>query len=161
MILTWIRYKKPDVSMTLNGVLAGLVAITAGCDLVTPLGAAIIGVISSFAMVFGIEFIDNKLKIDDPVGAIGVHCINGVLGTFLTGLFAYHGEVKGLFYGIQLVGILAVAAWTLITSGILFKVIKSTVGLRVSREEEIRGLDLEEHGIESSYADFQNINVDI
>lgn len=168
MILTWIRYKKPDVSMTLNGVLAGLVAITAGCDLVTPLGAAIIGVISSFAMVFGIEFIDNKLKIDDPVGAIGVHCINGVLGTFLTGLFAYHGEMKGLFYGggfkfvgIQLVGILAVAAWTLITSGILFKVIKSTVGLRVSREEEIRGLDLEEHGIESSYADFQNINVDI
>ena len=168
MILTWIRYKKPDVSMTLNGVLAGLVAITAGCDLVTPLGAAIIGVISSFAMVFGIEFIDNKLKIDDPVGAIGVHCINGVLGTFLTGLFAHHGEMKGLFYGggfkfvgIQLVGILAVAAWTLITSGILFKVIKSTVGLRVSREEEIRGLDLEEHGIESSYADFQNINVDI
>ena len=168
MILTWIRYKKPDVSMTLNGVLAGLVAITAGCDLVTPLGAAIIGVISSFAMVFGIEFIDNKLKIDDPVGAIGVHCINGVLGTFLIGLFAYHGEMKGLFYGggfkfvgIQLVGILAVAAWTLITSGILFKVIKSTVGLRVSREEEIRGLDLEEHGIESSYADFQNINVDI
>lgn len=168
MILTWVKYGKPDVSLTLNAVLAGLVAITAGCDVVTPAGSAIIGILSAFAMVYGIAFIDNKLKIDDPVGAIGVHCVNGVLGTFLTGLFAKYGDMKGLFYGggfkfvgIQLVGILAVAAWTLVTGYILFKIIKSTVGLRVSREEELRGLDLEEHGIESSYADFQSSNIDL
>lgn len=168
MVVTWVKYSKPDVSLTLNGVLAGLVAITAGCDVVTPVGALIIGVISAFVMIYGIEFIDTKLKIDDPVGAIGVHCLCGVVGTLLTGVFAFHGDTLGLLYGggftflgIQLIGVLAVAAWTLVTAFILFKTIKSTIGLRVSRTEEIRGLDLEEHGIESSYADFQSSNVDL
>lgn len=165
MIFTWIRYGKPDVSMTLNGVLAGLVAITAGCDVVSPVGAIIIGILSAFAMVYGIEFVDKKLKIDDPVGAIGVHCVNGVLGTILTGAFAVDG---GLFYGggfkmfgIQILGVLTVAAWSIVTATILFKVIKATVGLRVTRQEEIRGLDIEEHGLESSYADFQSIDINI
>ncbi|HCW54025.1 MAG TPA: ammonium transporter [Clostridium sp.] len=165
MILTWVKYGKPDVSLTLNGVLAGLVAITAGCDMVSPAGAAIIGVASAFAMVYGIEFVDRVLKIDDPVGAVGVHCINGVLGTILTGAFAMDG---GLFYGggfkffgVQCLGVLVVAIWSIATATILFKVIKATIGLRVTREEEIRGLDLEEHGLESSYADFQSIDINI
>ena len=165
MILTWVKYGKPDVSMTLNGVLAGLVAITAGCDMVSPLGAAIIGVISAFAMVYGIEFVDKILKIDDPVGAIGVHCINGVVGTILTGAFAVDG---GLFYGggfkffgVQCLGVAAVAIWSIATATILFKAIKATIGLRVSREEEIRGLDIEEHGLESSYADFQSVDINM
>lgn len=165
MILTWVKYGKPDVSMTLNGVLAGLVAITAGCDMVSPLGAAIIGVISAFAMVYGIEFVDKILKIDDPVGAIGVHCINGVVGTILTGAFAVDG---GLFYGggfkffgVQCLGVAAVAIWSIATATILFKVIKATIGLRVTREEEIRGLDIEEHGLESSYADFQSVDINM
>ena len=165
MIFTWVKYGKPDVSLTLNGVLAGLVAITAGCDMVSPAGAAIIGVISAFAMVYGIEFVDKVLKIDDPVGAVGVHCINGVIGTILTGVFAMDG---GLFYGggfkflgIQCLGVAAVAIWSIATSTVLFKVIKATIGLRVTREEEIRGLDLEEHGLESSYADFQSIDINI
>lgn len=168
MIVTWIKYSKPDVSLTLNGVLAGLVAITAGCDVVTPVGALIIGIISALIMIYGIEFIDKNLKIDDPVGAIGVHCFCGVAGTILTGVFAFYGDMQGLLYGggfeflgIQLVGVIAVAAWTLVTAFILFKTIKSTIGLRVNRTEEIRGLDLEEHGIESSYADFQSSNVDL
>lgn len=168
MTITWFKYKKPDISMTLNAVLGGLVAITAGCDTVTPVGASIIGIISGFLVVYGIEFIDKKLKIDDPVGAIGVHCLNGVVGTLAVGLFAYHGELKGLLYGggfkylgIQAIGVLAVATWTLTTAFILFTVIKKTVGLRVSKEEEIRGLDLEEHGIESSYADFQSIDINL
>ena len=158
MCITWVRYKKPDVSMTLNGALAGLVAITAGCDMVSPLGAAIIGVIAGFAVVFGIEFVDKKLKIDDPVGAVGVHCINGALGTILTGFFAVDG---GVFYGggfrflgIQVLGVLAVAAWVTVTISIVFFIIKKTVGLRVSAAEEIAGLDIEEHGLASSYADF-------
>ena len=165
MIITWVKYGKPDVSMTLNGVLAGLVAITAGCDVVSPAGAAIIGLISAFAMVYGIEFVDKVLKIDDPVGAIGVHCINGVLGTILTGAFAveggllYGGGFK--FFGIQCLGVMAVAIWSIATATILFKVIKATVGLRVTREEEIRGLDIEEHGLESSYADFQSIDINM
>ncbi|QGU93970.1 ammonium transporter [Clostridium bovifaecis] len=160
LMITWLRYKKPDVSMTLNGSLAGLVAVTAGCDLVTPTGAVIIGILSGVVVVFGIEFVDKALKIDDPVGAIGVHCCNGVFGTLCVGLFAASGENLGLFYGggfkllgIQLLGIIAVAGWTIVTTVIMFKTMKTTVGLRVSSEEEITGLDLTEHGIDS-YADF-------
>lgn len=158
MLITWIRYKKPDVSMTLNGSLAGLVAITAGCDLVSPFGAAMIGIIAGFAVVFGIEFIDKVLKIDDPVGAVGVHGICGALGTILTGLFALEG---GLFYGggtsllvTQTIGVVAVAAWVTVAITITFLIIKHTVGLRVSKEEEIAGLDVHEHGLVSAYADF-------
>ena len=165
MILTWVKYGKPDVSMTLNGVLAGLVAITAGCDVVSPAGSVIIGAASAFAMVYGIEFVDKVLKVDDPVGAIGVHCINGVLGTILTGAFAVDG---GLFYGggfrffgVQCLGVMVVAIWSIATATILFRVIKATVGLRVTKEEEIRGLDIEEHGLESSYADFQSVDLNI
>ena len=158
MMVTWIRYKKPDVSMTLNGSLAGLVAITAGCDLVSPFGAAMIGIIAGFAVVFGIEFIDKVVKIDDPVGAIGVHGICGALGTILTGLFALE---DGLFYGggtsfliTQIIGVGAVAAWVAVTITITFLIIKHTIGLRVSKEEEITGLDVHEHGLVSAYADF-------
>ena len=165
MCITWIRYKKPDVSMTLNGSLAGLVAITAGCDVVTPFGSVIIGICAGFAVVFGIEFVDQKLKVDDPVGAVGVHCINGALGTILTGLFAYYNgtevEPLGVFYGggfrffgIQVLGVVAVIAWVAITMTIVFNVIKHTIGLRVSEAEEIMGLDKPEHGLSSAYADF-------
>ena len=158
MFLTWIRYKKPDVSMTLNGSLAGLVAITAGCDMVSPVGAAIIGLIASFVVVFGIEFVDKKLKIDDPVGAVGVHGLCGAVGTILVGFFAtqdglfYGGGFK--FLGVQVLGVVAVMAWVAVIMTIIFKVIKATNGLRVSREEEIVGLDIVEHGLVSSYADF-------
>lgn len=162
MIITWIRYKKPDVSMTLNGSLAGLVAITAGCDMVTPVGAFFIGLIAGFAVVFAIEFIEKKLKIDDPVGAVSVHGVCGCLGTILTGLFAVDG---GLFYGggfsflsVQLLGVISVIVWVAITMTIVFLIIKHTVGLRVSAKEEIEGLDKQEHGLESSYADFMPIN---
>ncbi|ROR27472.1 Amt family ammonium transporter [Mobilisporobacter senegalensis] len=158
MCITWIRYKKPDVSMTLNGALAGLVGITAGCDVVTPLGSAIIGIIAGIVVVYGIEFIDQKLKIDDPVGAIGVHGLCGATGTLLVGLFATDG---GLFYGggfslliTQAIGVIAVIGWVTVTMFITFTVIKNTIGLRVSREEEINGLDFEEHGLVSAYADF-------
>lgn len=168
MIVTWIRYKKPDVSMTLNGVLAGLVTITAGCHVVTPGAATIIGIIAGFVVVFGVEFIDKVLQIDDPVGAIGVHCLCGVIGTLMVGLFASYGDSIGLFYGgglkllgIQALGVLCVAAWTIITAFILFKIVKDTVGLRVSKSEELRGLDYEEHGIENSYADFQSTDINI
>lgn len=158
MVITWIRYKKPDVSMTLNGVLAGLVAITAGCDVVSPIGAAIIGLIAAFVVVFGIEFIDKKLKIDDPVGAVGVHGLCGATGTILTGLFALDGGVfygGGFqFFGIQVLGVVSVIAWVAVTMTIVFFIIKKTVGLRVSASEEIAGLDSEEHGLASSYADF-------
>ena len=136
LIITWVRYKKPDVSMTLNGSLAGLVAITAGCDTVTPVGAALIGVIAGFAVVFGIEFVDQKLKVDDPVGAVGVHGICGCLGTILTGLLAYYdfgnGEKLGLFYGggihflgLQILGVVVVIAWVAVTMTIIFKCIKA------------------------------------
>lgn len=162
LIITWIRYKKPDVSMTLNGSLAGLVAITAGCDLVTPAGAFFIGLFAGFTVVFAVEFIEKKLKVDDPVGAISVHGVCGALGTILTGFFAVDG---GLFYGdgfkflgIQLLGVIYVMAWVTITMIIVFNVIKKTVGLRVSAEEEIEGLDKKEHGLESSYADFMPMN---
>lgn len=158
MIITWIRYKKPDVSMTLNGALGGLVGITAGCDMVSPAGALFIGIISAFIIVFGIEFIDKVLKVDDPVGAVGVHGLCGAAGTIMVGIFALDG---GLLYGggfnfvaVQTIGVLAVIAWVGITMAIVFSIIDYTVGLRVSREEEITGLDIEEHGIASSYADF-------
>ena len=165
LIITWVRYKKPDVSMTLNGSLAGLVAITAGCDTVTPVGAALIGVIAGFAVVFGIEFVDQKLKVDDPVGAVGVHGICGCLGTILTGLFAYYdfgnGEKLGLFYGggihflgLQILGVVVVIVWVAVTMTIIFNVLKHTIGLRASAVEEIEGLDIHEHGLASAYADF-------
>ena len=165
LIITWVRYKKPDVSMTLNGSLAGLVAITAGCDTVTPVGAALIGVIAGFAVVFGIEFVDQKLKVDDPVGAVGVHGICGCLGTILTGLLAYYdfgnGEKLGLlygggihFFGLQILGVVVVIAWVAVTMTIIFNVLKHTIGLRASAVEEIEGLDIHEHGLASAYADF-------
>ncbi|HNW87186.1 MAG TPA: ammonium transporter [Candidatus Limiplasma sp.] len=158
MIITWIRYKKPDVSMTLNGSLAGLVAITAGCDQVSNVGAFFIGLIAAFVVVFGVEFFDKKAKIDDPVGAIAVHGLCGATGTLLVGVFAVNG---GLLYGggfhmllVQAIGVAAVAAWVAVTAFILFMILKHTIGLRVSATEEIRGLDIEEHGLISSYADF-------
>ncbi len=167
MLITWLRYKKPDVSMTLNGALAGLVAITAGSDTVTTAGAAVIGLVAGCAVVFGIEFIDKTLKIDDPVGAIGVHGVCGALGTIMVGLFAYYdyGSVevmpRGLFYGggasallTQLIGVVSVIAWVVVTMLVIFTIINKTVGLRVSAEEEIAGLDIKEHGLISSYADF-------
>ncbi len=165
MIITWVRYKKPDVSMTLNGSLAGLVAITAGCDTVTPAGAAVIGIVAGFAVVFGIEFVDKKLKIDDPVGAVGVHGICGATGTLLTGLFAFYdfggGERLGVFYGggfqffgIQALGVGSVIAWVVVTMTVIFLVLKHTIGLRASVAEEVDGLDVHEHGLASAYADF-------
>jgi Amt family ammonium transporter len=172
MIITWIRYKKPDVSMTLNGSLAGLVAITAGTDLVTPVGSFFIGLIAGLVVVYGIEFIDKVLKIDDPVGAIGVHGICGALGTAMVGLFSateysYAGGVmpKGLFYGggfkllgIEILGVVSVIAWVSIAMLIIFTIIKKTVGLRASQEEELAGLDVSEHGLESAYADFVSMD---
>ena len=165
MCITWVRYKKPDVSMTLNGSLAGLVAITAGCDMVTPMGAALIGIIAGFVVVFGIEFIDQVVKVDDPVGAVGVHGLCGATGTILTGLFAYYNgnEVtkEGFFYGggahmllIQILGVVSVIAWVSVTMFIVFTILKKTIGLRVSAAEEIMGLDKPEHGLTSAYADF-------
>ena len=158
MILTWVRYRKPDVSMTLNGSLAGLVAITAGCDLVTPVGAAVIGLVAGVLIVFSVEFFDKVAKIDDPVGAISVHGVCGAVGTILTGVFA---EDIGLFYGggfsfllTQLLGVASVILWVMVVMTIIFFVIKKTIGLRVSAEEEIVGLDIKEHGLTSAYADF-------
>lgn len=159
LIITWLRYKKPDVSMTLNGVLAGLVGITAGCDVVSVWGAAAIGIICGFVVVFVVELLDKVLKIDDPVGAVGVHLGCGVVGTLCVGLFAVDG---GVLYGggfslllSQIIGVVAVAAWTGITIFILFTIIKKTMGLRVSEEEEIGGLDRYEHGLPSAYNDFE------
>lgn len=163
MCITWILYKKPDVSMSLNGALAGLVAITAGCDTVSPVSAAIIGILAGFVVVFGIEFIDKICKIDDPVGAVGVHCMCGALGTLCVGLFSdgTGTEAKGLFtgggfqqLGVQFIGFIATTAWVVVTMIIIFQAIKHTVGLRVSPDEEIAGLDVREHGLTSSYADF-------
>ncbi len=158
MLFTWIRYRKPDVSMTLNGTLAGLVAITAGCDAVTPGGAAVIGICAGIAVVLSIEWIDSVLKIDDPVGAVGVHGVCGALGTLLVGLLARDG---GLFYGggvhllgVQLLGILSVAAWVGIVMFAVFKFIDRTIGLRVTEREEMEGLDSTEHGLANAYADF-------
>lgn len=163
MIITWIKYGKPDVSMTLNGALAGLVAITASCDTVSPISAAVIGIVAAFAVVFGIEFVDKKLKVDDPVGAIGVHGVCGALGTLMVGLLSngVGTETKGWLlggsfeiFGVQLLGVAAVAAWVIVAMSIVFYLIKKTVGLRVEPEIEVAGLDTHEHGISSSYADF-------
>ncbi len=161
MFVTWIKYKKPDVSMTLNGALAGLVGITAGCDAVSPIGATIIGIVCGIAVVFAIEIVENKFKIDDPVGAFSVHGVCGALGTILTGLLAVDG---GLFYGggtslflIQILGVVSVIAWVTVTMTLIFFIIKKTVGLRVTAKEEIAGLDLEEHGLDNAYADFMPI----
>ena len=163
LIITWVRYKKPDVSMSLNGSLAGLVAITAGCDTVSPTSAAIIGIISGFVVVFGIEFIDKVLKVDDPVGAVGVHGLNGAFGTLAVGLFSdgTGTEWKGLLvgggfhgFGVQFIGMIITIAWVAVTMTIIFQAIKHTVGLRVTAEEEIEGLDSKEHGLTSAYDGF-------
>lgn len=163
LIITWVRYKKPDVSMSLNGSLAGLVAITAGCDTVSPTSAAIIGIISGFVVVFGIEFIDKVLKVDDPVGAVGVHGLNGAFGTLAVGLFSDGSgtDWKGLLvgggfhgFGVQFIGMIITIAWVAVTMTIIFQAIKHTVGLRVTAEEEIEGLDSKEHGLTSAYDGF-------
>jgi len=149
MFVSWGLYGKPDISMTLNGALAGLVGITAGCAAVSPLGAVAIGIIAGGVIVFSIEFIDKKLKVDDPVGAISVHGVCGALGTLLVGVFATDG---GLLYGggftqlgIQAIGVLAIGTWAIATSFIVLFTLKKTMGLRVSKEEEIDGLDIHEH----------------
>lgn len=161
MLITWIRYKKPDVSMTLNGALAGLVAITAGCDAVEPWAAAVIGLIASFVVVFGVEFVDKKLRIDDPVGAIAVHGFCGAVGTILVGVFALDGGLiytgDASFLGVQALGVVCVAAWVAVTMTVVFQILKHTNGLRVSKAEELAGLDIEEHGLASGYADFMPV----
>ncbi len=165
MIFTWIKYGKPDVSMCLNASLAGLVAITAGCDVVDCTGAIIIGLVAGLLVVFGVWFLDYVLHIDDPVGAVAVHMFNGIWGTLAVGLFATNSvpgnDLVGLFYdggfsllGKQLTGFVSVAAWTAVTMTIVFFLIKAIVGLRATRQEEIIGLDTTEHGLVSSYADF-------
>ena len=164
MIFTWIKNGKPDVSMCLNASLAGLVAITAPCADVDALGATIIGLVAGLLVCFGVWLLDYKLKIDDPVGAVAVHGFNGLWGTLAVGLFATgNGQdgITGLFYGggfnqlgIQALGVLAVGGWTVVTMTIVFWAIKHTIGLRASTEEELKGLDLTEHGLPSSYADF-------
>lgn len=158
MIYTWLRFKKPDVGMTLNAALAGLVAITAGCDAVSVGGAAIIGAVAGLLLPLSVSFFDNVAKIDDPVGAISVHGVCGAAGTLLTGLLAVDG---GLFYGggihffaIQCLGVAVTAAWAAVIITIVFQVLKHTVGLRVSVEEELKGLDITEHGLPSAYGGF-------
>lgn len=158
MIYTWVRYGKPDVSMTLNGVLAGLVAITAGCDVVSPVGALVIGLLAGVLVVAAVEFFDQKLKIDDPVGAISVHGVCGAFGTIMTGFFS---TKDGLLYGagadflkIQLLGVVCVAVYVAVVMTVIFGLLDKLIGLRVSEAEEIKGLDMEEHGLLSSYADF-------
>lgn len=162
MIFTWIRNKKPDVSMSLNGSLAGLVAVTAGCDNVDVVGAFIIGAVAGILVCVAVIFIENVLKVDDPVGAVAVHGCCGLWGTFAVGLFDYK---DGLFYGgglhhlgIQCLGIVCIAGWAIVTMTIVFFILKKTVGLRVSAAEEIEGLDSTEHALESAYPDFQAAN---
>ena len=173
MVFTWIKYRKPDVSMCLNASLAGLVAITAPCDVTDAFGAAVIGAVAGLLVVFGVWLLDHVLYIDDPVGAVAVHCMNGIWGTLAVGLFATDtapgysiantsGEtLTGLFYGggfdllkLQIIGIASVAVWTAVTITVTFLVIKVAVGLRVDREEEMIGLDVTEHGLPSAYAGF-------
>ncbi|MFA5735462.1 MAG: ammonium transporter, partial [Proteiniphilum sp.] len=148
-----LRYGKPTFSMTLNGVLAGLVAITAGCDVVTPAGAILIGLMAGVLVVFSVEFIDRKLKVDDPVGAVSVHGVCGAFGTLMVGLFSADAALPGLFYGgsagvlvSQAIGVLAIAAWAAIAGSALFVTLKYTIGIRVSSREEEIGLDYFEHG---------------
>ncbi len=161
MFFTWIKNGKPDVSMTLNASLAGLVGITAGCAVMDAFGATMVGIGAGFLVVIAVEFLDINMKLDDPVGAVAVHCANGIWGTLACGLFATE---TGLFYGagahqlfVQTVGIVAVVAWTVVTMSITFALIKKFNGLRVSAEEEIRGLDVSEHALASSYADFMPV----
>ena len=159
MFTTWIFNGKPDVSMSLNGALAGLVGITAGCWVVSPGASVIIGLVAGILVVASVEFIDKKLHIDDPVGAVSVHGVCGAWGTLAVGIFGDiemigSGLTRGGQIGVQALGIAAVFVWTVVTSGLLFFIIKKTVGLRVSAAEELRGLDIEEHGTES-YAGFQ------
>lgn len=178
MIFTWIKYGKPDVSMCLNASLAGLVAITAPCDVTDAFGAIVIGAVAGVLVVFGVWLLDYKLRIDDPVGAVAVHMMNGIWGTIAVGLFATNTapgysiadasgtEIVGLFYGggfkllgLQLLGFVSVAAWTVVTITIVFLVIKATIGLRASQEEEIIGLDATEHGLASAYSGFSIMDV--
>ena len=178
MIFTWIKYGKPDVSMCLNASLAGLVAITAPCDVTDALGASIIGIVAGLLVCFGVWLLDYKLHIDDPVGAVAVHCLNGIWGTIAVGLFATNSapayaiadingtEMVGLFYGgglkllgIQMVGLLATALWTALAITVTFLLIKKIFGLRVSAEEEITGLDSTEHGLASAYSGFAIMDV--
>ena len=162
MIFTWLRYGKPDVSMTFNASLAGLVGITAGCDAVNPFGAAIIGLCCGIAVVLSVEFFDKVVKIDDPVGAISVHGACGALGTLLTGLFATGiSTMKGVFYGggfkffgVQLLGVAATIAWTAVAITIVFSIIKATIGLRADAADEVMGLDRSEHGLHTAYSGF-------
>ena len=171
MIFTWLKYGKPDVSMSLNASLAGLVAITAGCDVTDCLGAIIIGAVAGLLVCFGVWFLDYKLRVDDPVGAVAVHFCNGLWGTIAVGLFATtsapgNDSIVGLFYGggthqllLQLLGILSICVWAAVTITIAFLMIKATVGLRVTEEEEIQGLDACEHGLPSAYAGFSIMDV--
>lgn len=178
MVFTWLKYGKPDVSMCLNASLAGLVGITAPCDVTDCFGAICVGIVSGLLVVFGVWLLDNVLHIDDPVGAVAVHCLNGIWGTLAVGLFATNtapgysiadangNELVGLFYGggfkllgLQCLGILTVGAWAAVTITITFLVIKATIGLRVSEEEEIVGLDSMEHGLPSAYAGFSIMDV--
>ena len=174
MVFTWLKYGKPDVSMCLNASLAGLVGITAGCDVMDCFGAIMVGIVSGFLVCFGVWFLDYKLHIDDPVGAVAVHMMNGIWGTIAVGLFATKSapgydiqiecggiKAEGLFYGggfeqlgLQLLGFASVAAWAAVAITITFLIIKHTIGLRASEQEEIIGLDITEHGLVSSYADF-------
>ena len=158
MIYTWIRNGKPDVSMSLNGSLAGLVAITAGCANVDAVGAFIIGALSGVLCSISVYFVEDKLKIDDPVGAVSVHGVCGIFGTIAVGFFDYS---DGLFYGggvyhlgIQLLGLGCIVVWTAVIMFLVFFVLKKTIGLRVSEQEELEGLDSTEHGLESGYPDF-------
>ena len=171
MVFTWVKYGKPDVSMCLNASLAVLVAITAPCDVTDVTGALIIGAVAGLLVVFGVWFLDYKLHIDDPVGAVAVHCLNGIWGTIAVGLFATtsapgNDSIIGLFYGggfkqleLQLIGFAAVAAWTTVTITIAFLIIKALGGLRVSEEEEIVGLDACEHGLASAYSGFSIMDI--
>ena len=160
MLFTWIRYGKPDVSMTFNAALAGLVGITAGCDAVDPFGAAVIGVVCGFAVVLAVSFFDRVVKIDDPVGAISVHGVCGALGTILTGFFATgQTTMKGVFYGggfkflgVQCLGVLTVIAWTAVIITVVFLLIKKAIGLRADSADEVMGLDRSEHGLPTAYA---------
>ena len=171
MVFTWVRYGKPDVSMCLNASLAGLVAITAPCDVTDCFGAIVIGAVAGVLVVFGVWFLDYVLRVDDPVGAVAVHFMNGMWGTIAVGLFATtsapgNDTLTGLFYGggftllgKQLLGMFSVLAWTAVTMTLVFFFIKAVFGLRVSEEEEIVGLDSMEHGLPSAYAGFSIMDI--
>ncbi|PLV59132.1 ammonium transporter [Thermotoga sp. KOL6] len=169
MMTVWLRFGKPDASMTMNGALAGLVAVTAPCAVISPVSSIIVGAIGGILVVFAVEFFDKVLKIDDPVGAISVHGINGAWGTIAVGLFVQSkyaqasgiGDINGFFFGggihllvVQLMGVASVFVWTVVTSFLVFWMIKKTIGLRVDRDTELKGLDIDEHGMEG-YADFE------